>query len=350
MAFKEDAHSKYSDYLNKGKSQYKSGKFSAALKSFDKALNYKPKSKRAWSWKGNTLRKLDRGEEALLCYDLAISLDRSHSYIHPHIGKGDIYREQKLYSLALSEYDRAISVERHPRALNGKALCLYETGKKDQAFRLAEEVIRLNPSFVFSHILAGDILFDRGSYDEALSEYNKALALVHPGSPNILTSLNRKIRHCQVNGRPKKRIQIRDIWPFNRKIQQCQMNDNPNQDETDARNTHSSSQMFDMRGEDAAMKTGDVSRFSSSAAKCDYKTAYHIACSLVDCSRNKEWQKARGKVIHLETHVSGSILDDVQKLRKNLDIYRTEQIEEIGNDFVNDAEDLKEMIHAKAME
>lgn len=220
----EDVHLVYRDHLDRGKEFFDLKRFPEALQSFELALENEPKSKWAWSWKGDTLRKLGRGDEAVRCYEQAISLDRSYSYIYPRIGKGDIYREQGLYSPALLEYDRAIGIKRHPRALFGKAQCLYETGAREQAFQLAKEVMQLNPSFMFSYILAGDVLFEQGSYDEALSEYEKALPLVYPGSTDILTSLNRKIQNCQMNGKPKKKNQIRDVWPFKRKNQHVQMN------------------------------------------------------------------------------------------------------------------------------
>ncbi len=194
-----DVHSKYRHYYNKGKSQYKSGHFLDALKSFDTALEFEPKIYRAWNWRGSTLRRLGRYEEALTCYDRAISLDRSKSYIFPYIGKGDIYREQKSYSKALSEYDRAIKIKKHPWSLNGKAQCLYETGKKDKAFRLAEEAIRMRPSFVFPYILVGDISFDRDLFMDAKKIYQKAFSLTYSSSQSLRIYLNNKIQECKNN-------------------------------------------------------------------------------------------------------------------------------------------------------
>ena len=179
--------------------------FRDALNSFEIALEYEPESKWAWSWKGDALRRLGQFEEALRCYDRSISLDTSYRYIFPYIGKGDIYCEQKLFSLALSEYDKAIRIKNHPWALNGKAQCLYETGIKDQALRLAEEVIWMRPSYVFSHILVGDILFDRGSYNEAIPKYEKALSLLYPDATDLRSSLNNKIQHCQENISPSQK-------------------------------------------------------------------------------------------------------------------------------------------------
>ena len=149
---KNHTPSKHKDYLDIGKKQYQKGHFHDALNSFEKNLKFHPKSHRAWNWKGNTLRKLDRYEEALSCYDQAISFDLFNSYVFPYIGKGDVYREKKQYASALLEYNKAIKIQKHPYALNGKAQCLYEIGKKDHAFQLAEEVIQMRPSLLFPYI------------------------------------------------------------------------------------------------------------------------------------------------------------------------------------------------------
>jgi len=196
---KDDTHSMYQNYLDRGKSQYKSGQFRDALKLFEIALKYDPKSYVAWNWKGSALRRLGRYEKALTCYDRAISLDRSKSYPFPYIGKGDIYREQKLFPRALSEYERAINIKKHPWSLNGKAQCLYETGKKDKAFLMAEEAIRMRPSFVFPYILVGDISFDRGLFMDAKKIYQKAFSLTNSRSKSLRISLNNKIQKCQNN-------------------------------------------------------------------------------------------------------------------------------------------------------
>ncbi|KAF1078118.1 tetratricopeptide repeat protein [Methanogenium sp. MK-MG] len=198
MFFKKtDTHSKYQNNMDKGHSQYKSGQYRDALKFFEKAITFDPQSYVAWNWKGSSLRRLGRYEEAIKCYDHAIFLDKS-SYPFPHIGKGDIFFKQKLIPKALTEYNRAIKIKRHPWALNGKAHCLYETGKKDQAFRLAEEVIQMRPSFVFPDILEGDIFSDRGSYNDALKRYDKALSLTHLDSTEIQDSLNHKKLNCRI--------------------------------------------------------------------------------------------------------------------------------------------------------
>ncbi len=183
--------------MDNGHSQYKSGQYHNALTFFEKALQLDFQSYRAWNWKGSSLRRLGRYEEALQCYDHAITLDKS-SYPFPHIGKGDIFFKQKLIPKALTEYNRAIKIKRHPWALNGKAQCLYEAGKKDQASSLAKEAIKLRPSYLYPYILQGNIFFDRGSYRDALKMYEKALSLTNPDATYNRNLLNHKILNCRI--------------------------------------------------------------------------------------------------------------------------------------------------------
>ncbi|MDG6249438.1 tetratricopeptide repeat protein [Methanocalculus sp.] len=195
---KTDSHSKYVHHYRLGTTQYKASRFLEAIKSFDNALKYKPQSYWAWNEKGNALRKLGRLEEALKCYNHATSLDRSKSYPFAYIGRGDVHREQKTYKKAISNYNQALKIKRHPFALNGKAQCFYETGNKNEAFQLAEEAILLRPYFEHPYILTGDILFDRGLYKDAKERYERAIGLIDTGSSELRAALHKKIQDCSM--------------------------------------------------------------------------------------------------------------------------------------------------------
>ncbi|MDD2233143.1 MAG: tetratricopeptide repeat protein [Sphaerochaetaceae bacterium] len=189
-------HAKYMANLNKGKEFYKVQRFEDALKYFNTALELEPHSHWAWNEKGNALRRLGRQREAMDCYERAIHLDKARSYPFPYIGVASIYRDQKQYSEAISYYDRAIRIRRHPWALNGKGMCLHALHHIDEALRLAEESIRIRPGFLFPYILKGDILYERTAYRDALGSYQKAFDLIHGPSPELREEVKSKIARC----------------------------------------------------------------------------------------------------------------------------------------------------------
>ncbi|MFA7168877.1 MAG: tetratricopeptide repeat protein [Sphaerochaetaceae bacterium] len=189
-------HAKYMANLNKGKEFYKVQRFEDALKYFNTALELERYSYQAWNKKGDALRRLGRQEEAIDCYERAIYLDKARSYPFPYIGIASIYRDQKQYSEAISYYDRAIQIKRHPWALSGKGMCLHALHQTDEALRLAEESIRIRPEFLFPYILKGDILYERTAYRDALRSYQRAYDLIHGPSPELREEMKSKITQC----------------------------------------------------------------------------------------------------------------------------------------------------------
>lgn len=98
------------------------------------------------------------------------------------------------------------------------------------------------------------------------------------------------------------------------------------------------------------LKKFDRSRpILSPPCKSDYRTAYFITKSFVEQLHQSELQEARKTVIHLEEFVCGSILETVQNQRDYLDLCLHDGIDEISDEFVNEAELLKETVLCKVM-
>ena len=62
------------DLILKGNQLFLQHQFEEALQYFDKATGQNPEDKDAWIGKGDSLKKLDKHEEAITCYDFAIRI------------------------------------------------------------------------------------------------------------------------------------------------------------------------------------------------------------------------------------------------------------------------------------
>ncbi|MCY7274413.1 MAG: tetratricopeptide repeat protein, partial [Phormidesmis sp. CAN_BIN44] len=80
-----------------------------ALTSYDKAIELKPDSYRAWNNQGDALEELERYEEALTSYDKAIEL-KPDSY-RAWNNQGNVLEELERYEEALTSYDKAIELK-----------------------------------------------------------------------------------------------------------------------------------------------------------------------------------------------------------------------------------------------
>ncbi|CAD8058037.1 unnamed protein product [Paramecium primaurelia] len=80
------------------------------------------------------LRKLNKCQEAIECYDKAISINPK--YDKAWYNKGYVLHQLQKYNDAISCYDQALSININPLRLQRKADSLFELGKKSEAKQL----------------------------------------------------------------------------------------------------------------------------------------------------------------------------------------------------------------------
>ena len=75
----------------------------------DEAAAAAPGNVEAHVKRGHALERLKRFDEAIACYDRAISLNPAHT--QAYLSKGGIYNQQERYSAALECYEEALRTE-----------------------------------------------------------------------------------------------------------------------------------------------------------------------------------------------------------------------------------------------
>jgi predicted O-linked N-acetylglucosamine transferase (SPINDLY family) len=125
---------------------------------------------------------LKRYEEALVCYEKAISLEPK--YVEAYSNKGNVLQALGNYDEALASYESAILIDKtYAPAFYGAAMIFELRKKYDYALGCCDEAIKINPQYEVAQLLRGHIFFQVKDYQNALAAYDQAL-LTNPRLAN----------------------------------------------------------------------------------------------------------------------------------------------------------------------
>lgn len=167
------------------------GKLTIALQKIDQALRISPTNTEALVIKGRVLFHSDRTEEALRCFDRAISIDSA-------CGEAFLERARILYAVrqenkkALREVRRALARAGRARWVKVEALrlqghILAALEQDDQAIASYRAALRLKPKDAHTRRALSDTLLTVGQPAKALRELDRALQILNAEkTPNHL--------------------------------------------------------------------------------------------------------------------------------------------------------------------
>ena len=143
----------------------------AALNSFERALQLQPQLAKAWIGKGNAFLALNFPKPALEAYEKATTF-------HPDsaaawAGKGDVFFAQGELERAMSNYNKALALkpeDTNTEAKQGRTLALLS--RYEEAFSIQEQALAQNSA---SNI---ELLSDAGRSALALGKNNRALSIL----------------------------------------------------------------------------------------------------------------------------------------------------------------------------
>lgn len=102
--------------MGKGQTLLKLDKPEEAIVCFDEALTIDPSNTDVLVRKGAALERLQRMDEAIACYDLAIAADNTMTMAYLY--KGGVYNRMERYSEALECYEQALKTQQKGQAAN----------------------------------------------------------------------------------------------------------------------------------------------------------------------------------------------------------------------------------------
>lgn len=176
------------DYLTSlGFTLKQMGRLDDALAVFDKAIQLKPDDAELWKHMGGVLLALDRGAEALLSYQHALTIDPSHH--EAAFQSGLLLHQQQRYEEAAQAF--TICLTQRPgdlQSLQMRARCFRELKRYDAYLADCERAHALAPAEAMVCNNLGDAFVCLGRSAEALPWFDQALSL----RPNFVEVLLNK--------------------------------------------------------------------------------------------------------------------------------------------------------------
>ena len=179
------------DWIKKGLAHEANSEFKLAIASFSEAISKKPEDPIAWKLRGASYYRLNEFRQAVSDLDKSISLDSTapDAYLY----RGNAYGEMDMFSKAIEDFDKARKLRNggYFDNLNQSYLSIlnknFLTGLA-RATAAAEE----RPRDPIPHTYRGICLYELNKFSEALSAFEKALAI---DSDNAELLFNRGLVH-----------------------------------------------------------------------------------------------------------------------------------------------------------
>ena len=120
---------------------------------------------------------LDQKDYATAADILARYTELNPTYALGYVSLGDAYAGLGRWEDAAKAYQEALDISPDATAYISLGLALHRLGRLDQAADAFESALKLDPTIAAARQALGDIAFQQGQWEEAASEYNKALSL-----------------------------------------------------------------------------------------------------------------------------------------------------------------------------
>jgi len=162
------------------------GKYDDAEKAFEKYTKLIPDDPNPYDSYGELLMKAGKYEESIAQYKKALSIDPN--FVASHVGISNNYNYLGKYDDARSQLQKLYSIARNDGekrlALFSMAVSYLDEGNTDMAIKQIEKEYEIAEQINDAASMSGDlnaignILFEAGKYDEALSNYEKSVKAI----------------------------------------------------------------------------------------------------------------------------------------------------------------------------
>jgi predicted O-linked N-acetylglucosamine transferase (SPINDLY family) len=151
------------------------GKTEQAVACYERALSLKPDYAEAHNGLGLALAMQGQIDQAIAHFSKAVTL--RPNLVAAHNNLGNALSMQGKMDEAVLHYERALSLQPGAAAHNNLGLLLAASGKLDQAVLHYERALALKPDHADAHINLGNAFRAQGQLEQAILHYERALAL-----------------------------------------------------------------------------------------------------------------------------------------------------------------------------
>ena len=154
---------------------------------FDGLFGTKGKTAKEWYWEGCSLAALERNEEAIRCYDMALEIDSKQ--VDVWYDKGVISGMLGRHEEAIRCYDKILEINPEGvSAWSNKGLALDDLRRHEEAIRCYDKILEINPEGVSAWSNKGVALVNLERYEEAVRCFDRALEI----APNLVLGSSAK--------------------------------------------------------------------------------------------------------------------------------------------------------------
>ncbi len=126
---------------------FQAGDISQALTNHKRAIELEPKNALLYSNRGYLYSRINEFSKALADCNKAISLNPKLVYAYG--SRGHLYFLMQKYEDALADFNKAIKIKfTHKFAIVGQSLCQHAIGNINEAIKLWQSVIELDPKYI----------------------------------------------------------------------------------------------------------------------------------------------------------------------------------------------------------
>ncbi len=161
------------------------GQYQDALACYDRALTFNADDPVVHSNRGAALAGLKRHEEALACYEQVLLIQPAS--LEALLNSGTMLRELKRNAAALDAFDNVLSLDpHHSIAHYNRGVVLGDMGRYEEALACYDESLALEPNDPDTHCNRGVMLNTLNRYEEALVSFQRALRLQEKSVPALV--------------------------------------------------------------------------------------------------------------------------------------------------------------------
>lgn len=162
-------------HLSRGEALKRENRLEEALACYDQALAIQPEHLEAWGHRGLVLQRLGRPEQALASYDRVLALRPDYAQVH--MNRGVALQAMRRPDEALASYDQALAWKPdYAMAHCNRGNALRELNRQEEAVASYDRALAIQPDYAEAHINRGPALVELQRIDEAIASYDRALA------------------------------------------------------------------------------------------------------------------------------------------------------------------------------
>jgi superkiller protein 3 len=177
----DDPQVQADELFNEGNSFLRANNFAEAVRKYNQALDI-VKDHRYYYQKAIALLRLQRFEDSVNAFNSALEHGSDMETVQlglsgAYMGLGEQYFAAGNYSSAITQYRRAIDINRDPRYYNRLAIALRRDNQEAQAVDAFKQAIELDPQYAVAYAGLGATYVSMQRYDDAIEAYTHVLEL-----------------------------------------------------------------------------------------------------------------------------------------------------------------------------